>query len=546
MACSKIKVCHNTRCKNQGATLVIQDIEELVQGGCSVQKSGCLGKCGLGPNVELEIDGIPEVYSGLSTFDKTLETITDTALIEVPTDVARIGQLKYEARRMTDPDLRLVLLGRCIEEIDKEKESPFHSKLKADVLVMRSKDMVRKHPQKALADAEEASKLAPRWAQALLSLSAAAEAMGCPSRGLEAAQEALKTGKCFDKLDVKNIISRLLPLSKQEKEDPDKYKKSFGVQSKLSEVALVKAPKEREYSSNIFVKFGGRPKFKDLAYKVHEAMFLHPAVSYFFPPTMDNTRITERNVDFLVGAFGGPKYKGPDMIITHEFLRISNEQYEVMMDCYRTAIAEMKIHEMFAIPIFRQLEGMRTSIVYSKNRPGPLARKLDGHLEHHKAARKREKEKNKKEQEKAATAAAAKAAAAAAAAAETVKTKPTPQVKVPTDQLPPSAVEKMYGVDETLKPGPISEASTEFRSSGDADCGSSHEKVGQAAAIEETTETSGERCPMSGAEGTCPFLAMLGGSPKQASLLQSLKDGRVLLKDPQAVPASPSFGVVSM
>lgn len=590
MACEKIKVCHNTRCKNQGSQLVIQDIEELVQGACPVVTCGCLGKCGEGPNVEIDIDGVPTIYSNISTFKNAMRFVQETADLEVPADVAKVGLAKYDARRMTDPTQRLEMMDKCISMAEKDVKSTCQPKLLADSLVMRSKELLGTEPRQALEDAEKAAKLAPAWAQALIALAAACESTSWPSRGLKAAREALKTGMCFEKLEVRKLINRLTPLAKDEQDAPDKYEKmrSAGPKPRKSTGAdVVAVVKKKEYPSNIYAKFGGRPKFTELAYAVHEAMFQHALTKDFFPPTMDNTRITERNVDFLSGAFGGPKYKGPDMVITHEFLRITNAQYDVMMDAYKVAIDKMKIHEMFSEPIFRQLEGMRSSIVYRKDRPGPLARKYENHLGLHKEVvqkrkdKKDKKEKKEKRQDKTEDMADLEADSpsrikrtdsgrgsvlsrdkADFPSTPSPKSKPTAKAKTKAKAKKNLLMEAPSPIStEPLKArailqsfdGGISDAVTAYTSS-DKEC--------VTAAAEDSFEKGQsdtiDKCPVSGRSvqealakgaGTCPFYALLAipdARPARASLLQSLQAGRVALADFEAEPTSPTFGVVSM
>lgn len=581
MACDKITVCHNTRCKNQGAALVIQDIEELVQGSCKVEKCGCLGKCGEGPNVEIVRDEVPVIHTGLVSFQKILNLVDDEAAIDVPADVAKIGHVKYEARQMSDADERLKMIEEGIKKIDKElAKSENRPKLMADMLVMRSRTLLSTQPQQALGDAEEAVKLAPGWAQSLLALAVACETTKSPIIGLKAAQDALKTGMCFDRQEARKLVARLKPLAQEENDDPEKYRQLrsqiatarkstvLTAGSPQGPLPIAKAP--TEYTSNIYHKFGGRPKFKDLAYAVHNAMFKHPATKDFFPPTMDNSRITERNVDFLVGAFGGPKYQGPDMMVTHEFLRITDHQYDVMMDCYKDAIANMKIQDMFSVPILRQLEGMRSSIVYSKNRPPPLARKFDHYLDSFKEKKLEVHKKPTKDKAKSKTVPQsqeseakpepktdAKAAAAPKAKAK-ARGNTAPSGKKVRSSVAVGAQSEAAVAKDLLDKG-TSDASTALASSYDKDSALDadiSESKATISASRENTAASGAQCPVSGrtvekadAEGTCPFFALLnapGASPGSLSLLQSLKDGRVSLANPDAEQSSPNFGLVSM
>lgn len=574
MACEKIKVCHNTRCKNQGSPLVIQDIEELVQGQCPVVKCGCLGKCGEGPNVEIEVDGVPHIHSDLSTYQNVLHFVDEIAEIEVNLQVIEVGQHKYDARHTENHATRLKLTNACIEKVTKElKGSSQQPKLMADLLVMRSQDLLSEDPPHALTDASNAVELAPKWPQALLALARACEESFFPGKGLQAARDALKLGSVFDKAEVKKMISRLQPLAKEEKDYPDKYKKLRGDPSspKLSvagKTEIVQAPIVN-YPSNIYAKMGGRPKFKELAYEVHAAMFKDPLTSFFFPPTMDNARITERNVDFLVGAFGGPKYVGPDMVITHEFLRITDEQYTLMVNLYKIAVERMKLHDMFKVPIMRQLEGMRGSIVYRKDRPGPLARSLGGgHLQMHKQEVKREKDKKEKEraarkekERKLAKEAAQKEALDKRLAEEATKAIAKAKAKAKGKakaKAKPKAIEEPLEDGKGFCSSAISDATTAYTLGGGT---LEEESSGENVVAPADTAENEECCPASGktlqeaiaAGATCPFMLLLGqagSTPRKVNLRQKLldplEDGTISLVDPQADPSSPQFGVVAM
>jgi truncated hemoglobin YjbI len=381
---------------------------------------------------------------------------------------------------------------------------------------------------------------------------------------LNAVQEALRLGTCIDSDLAKQYIPRVQKLVES---------------GSVTKAPIIKAP-AMEYSSNIYTKFGGRPRFEKLARAVHEAMFVHPSVSYFFPPTMNNERITQRNVDFLVGAFGGPKYQGPDMVITHEFLRITDSQYNVMMECYHHAMQKMNIEGQFRVPIVRQLEGMRSSIVYRPDRPKPLARKFAGHLEMHKRdvsndkkkvdknmkARKPSIKPEKKEMalhQEGKTAVSVSGPSDKDASAESAPADKDGKVRERRGSfhavLAAIKLERMRNLmGEGCKDHASESESATATTCADSQCASPRTASEVDSCFDDNAHAT-DRCPVSGKQmrgvyssQTCPFMAMLmrpsaeGGKPSMAALLQPLESGRVALVDPHAHPASSEFGVLSM
>lgn len=559
---SKIGVCQNTSCTNQGSAILVHDIEELVHGACAVKAIGCLGKCGMGPNVELKIDGIPEIVTGINQFKRVVDLVQEQAHVSIDGDVAKFARAKYDARREEDSTRRLEMIKACVDIIggDEEAASSQPQQL-AELLVMRSKALQESDPRRALEEARRAVKLAPEWAEAQVTVALACEVGGYPSEGLAAARIAAASRTCISKAQVKRVISRLEPQAKEEQENPERFSKKRGTKSTIAPV-IQAAPKQ--YSSNIYSRFGGRPKFQALAEAVHEEMFVNPLTSDFFPPTMDNSRITNRNVDFLVGAFGGPKYKGPNMIDTHEFLRITDAQYDVMLQCYRNAIANMKIHEQFSQPIMRQLDGMRTSIVFQPKRPKPLARTLQGHWEN------QQREMKKAEKEKRKDTAGAKSKKQPQNLMPPVSqplhpASPTESNQSPTKKPPVSQKSKIASSPaetDTVAAqvgAKYSETSKQFedvvKASADADETASAEVASTAyASFEASFSTAGGKAPEGGTPssvaGSCPFVAILGIPSKDLVLPDGHPPVNVSPWEqpevaPDEIPRSGSVGLLS-
>jgi len=241
-----------------------------------------------------------------------------------------------------------------------------------------------------------------------------------------------------------------------------------------------------------------------------------------------------------------------------------------MMDCYKDAIEKMQIHDMFSVPILRQLEGMRSSIVYQKNRPGPLARKYDHYMHRFKENKREKSQKRLKEKAKNdSSKEPSQNDASASPQAEEVsppdaKAQPRPKSKMrakakaeakakarENSPIPDQPSDTAKEVVDTEKGK--SEASTAPTSSFEKELDASTSQAQTSAMVGQGDGASITKCPVSGQEAmshaTCPFVAFLGATgtpPEKLALLQSLKDGSVLLASPEAEPSSPSFGVVSM
>mmetsp|Transcript_11354 Transcript_11354/g.31684 ORF Transcript_11354/g.31684 Transcript_11354/m.31684 type:complete len:482 (-) Transcript_11354:223-1668(-) len=366
-----ISVCLNKTCHDQQSPLVLRDIEELAGDGCHVQSCLCLGKCGMGPNVEITTDDVPVIYTGIGTWQRTIEVVEGIAQVRVSPHVAALGKLKYQARRAKDPETRARLLDQCLLMLGGEEEAETSDYvLFAQLLVLRSKHHLHKDADWAMRDARRAVQLMPAWAPAHVALAEVCRTTNQTSEGLNATEVALNLGGCIDT----DLLRQQLIHLRQEQANPER----FMAKSAREEVT-------RKLPTNIFTRFGGRQRLYELAHGVHELMMEHPSTRDFFPKTMNVNRITERNVDFLSGAFGGPKYVGPDMITTHEFLRITDEQYDRMLEFYVSVLKNMKVTEGHKQVILQQLQGMRNTIVYKPNRPPPNARHNKRFLELHKA-----------------------------------------------------------------------------------------------------------------------------------------------------------------
>lgn len=207
----KILVCQNSSCSSLGAVALIRDIEELAQGQCDVEEWGCLGKCGKGPNIEIQQKGqSPKVVQGVTSFKKAVSIVKDKGDVDVEGNVKKFGKMKFELRREEDAGLRLEKLMAAFTALgDMASAAKSEPRLLAELLVLRSKETLKSQAAAAFKDAQMACELAATWAQAKIALGAACEATGRAAEGVVALQEALDIGKCINKGGVKRQMTRL-------------------------------------------------------------------------------------------------------------------------------------------------------------------------------------------------------------------------------------------------------------------------------------------------------------------------------------------------
>eukprot|EP00927_Polykrikos_kofoidii_P064954 TRINITY_DN60758_c0_g1_i1.p1 TRINITY_DN60758_c0_g1~~TRINITY_DN60758_c0_g1_i1.p1 ORF type:complete len:463 (+),score=75.98 TRINITY_DN60758_c0_g1_i1:85-1473(+) len=354
---SVIKVCQNVACKASGSFNVLRDIEELAGDICDVEACLCLGKCGKGPNVEIcDINGLPNIYMGINSWTDIVEVVEDMANVMPRSFVKTVGKYKYDARRAgkrADKLSKIEAGFKAIggEELGIEREP----RLAAELFILRSQTLLKTEAPLAVKYAHKAMDILPQWPRTLLALADAEEKIGRPDAALKLVTAALEKGvSSAEKSAVKDRITKL--------------------QQTLSHTTVDVIPVAKAIpTTDVFKAIGGHARIAELAHKVHEVLFEHNLTKHYFPPTASNERITRGNVNFLCGAFGGPKYTGPDLIFAHEFLRITDKHYDVMVKAYEEVLKTMRVSLPIQAAIMKQIEGTRPSIVFRPDRPNPSA-----------------------------------------------------------------------------------------------------------------------------------------------------------------------------
>lgn len=61
---AEVRVCTNRTCRNQGSFQTLEALSGLAPPGVAVKTSGCLGRCGSGPNLALLPEGVIVSHCG--------------------------------------------------------------------------------------------------------------------------------------------------------------------------------------------------------------------------------------------------------------------------------------------------------------------------------------------------------------------------------------------------------------------------------------------------------------------------------------------------
>lgn len=207
---AKILICQSASCASSGAALLVRDVEELAQGNCAVEEYGCLGRCGKGPNVELQMGtGKKKIVEGVNSFRKALALVQDEAECNVSDKVKKLGKIKYDIRRETNPDLKEEKLKEAFDSLGGEKAATSEPMLFSTLLVLRSRFLLKTQIDSALQDAERAVKLVPQWPQAHLALASALEACRRFAEGVNALESALELKSSVNMAAVKRHLTRM-------------------------------------------------------------------------------------------------------------------------------------------------------------------------------------------------------------------------------------------------------------------------------------------------------------------------------------------------
>lgn len=216
---AKLLVCLNSSCTSLGAGAIVRDIEDLSHGQCDVEEWGCLGKCGKGPNVEVQDGGSKQLKTNVKSFKKAVELVEEVGC-SVSSKASKVGKIKYALRRESDASKKMTLLDEAFQVLGGEtnKSEPI---LLASLLILRSQIYLKDKMGSALKDAEAAASLVPGWAQANLAFANALEACARSAEGVKVMETALQIGKGLNLGVNKRAMKRMERKAQEEADNPE-------------------------------------------------------------------------------------------------------------------------------------------------------------------------------------------------------------------------------------------------------------------------------------------------------------------------------------
>ena len=119
----------------------------------------------------------------------------------------------------------------------------------------------------------------------------------------------------------------------------------------------------------IYEKYGGFDFFHNIIYQLYIELFDHIEISHhFFGVNLEKLSILQ--TQYLCEAIGGPPmYKGADIQIVHKFMKVTDYEFETVVDRFEEIFKNngLKPEEVKFIGSF--IRSKRSVIVTSKNTP---------------------------------------------------------------------------------------------------------------------------------------------------------------------------------
>ena len=121
----------------------------------------------------------------------------------------KVFKLKFAARRAEAAD-RMENINKALSLIGPEKVAAQEPRLLAQLLVMRSQELIETDSSMALLDAQKAVHVLPSWAFGQFAFAQALQAHGRFGDAVFAVQAALSIGRGIDKRALKKMLVSLL------------------------------------------------------------------------------------------------------------------------------------------------------------------------------------------------------------------------------------------------------------------------------------------------------------------------------------------------
>jgi len=380
---ARLVVCQNESCSQQCSGALLRDIEECCGNSALVEPTSCLNHCGQGPNVQVTGEnGKSRVVTGIQSFKKMERIVADATGQQLEGVHKKVAQLKFIARREEVVEQRLAKLKEAFDLLGGDKKAAKREpEIASHLLVMRSQALLEQNAEAALADAQAAVKLAPKWPQSQLAAATTLGAVGRFDDAVAAVTAALDlVQSAFEKRIIKKELQKMKERASSKKHSQDRIsnkttddkiaddrisKSQLNMWGEEGVRALVKPGESAE--GTLYDRLGGKEPLQKLVYGVYDAMRVDPDLGPHFerfaktPGTLERLKI--RTVDYLGGEWGGPPYMGPNLFESHASMEIGNGLYDGMVSIYRKILTTMNVSESISREICKSVEGMRAPIV---------------------------------------------------------------------------------------------------------------------------------------------------------------------------------------
>eukprot|EP00913_Durusdinium_trenchii_P026707 g25056.t1 len=199
------------KCTANGAGLIIRDMEDLAQGVACVEASGCMGQCSKGPNgMYSEKSGAKgKITNKLNKYSKLTEMLNDVIQGFALDDLqSRVHKIKFAIRREENADTRMQAIEETLSSFDGQQKQ-LHPELVAQMLCLRSREMMKADPSAAYNDLRDALILRPDWPWAFVTLAQVLDNLHMPRGALACMQKAIEIGTGVDKNALTRGMVRL-------------------------------------------------------------------------------------------------------------------------------------------------------------------------------------------------------------------------------------------------------------------------------------------------------------------------------------------------